>query len=230
MPAEPTTRSIRLLALTALCSLSACQPGSDTTQAKDVAAHKGAEPSASPADTEPVEADLLDQEVAEEEAPEEAPALDGATHRQAGKKDDGEANKRGAGADRKPGKRKKQGDPQGAAWDDANDDGRFRRGDFASLEAELSRLEGQMRLAGVPLPPVAAIGGSATGSTSSVAPGDQPLQCGKACELTEAICALSDNICEMGKRHPGEEQYTAACERSKKDCELGTKTCETCSK
>lgn len=129
---------------------------------------------------------------------------------------------------RASGKKEDKAGPKGDRWDDDND-GRFDGGDFASLEAELFRLEGQMRLAGVPLPPVAALGGAARGSTSSVTPADQALQCTKACELTEAICALSVNICEMGKRHPGEDRYAAACERSKKDCELGTKTCEGCS-
>lgn len=103
--------------------------------------------------------------------------------------------------------------------------------DLSTLESELTRIEGEMRMAGVALPSVDALSGERPSGgffEASVVPSDRPLDCKKACELTETICALADNICEMKTRHPGEERYELACERGQADCKFGRKACGGC--
>ena len=219
----------RQLLLAAGLTLSACQSAPETTQGQD-AQQKAGDASATP----PPPAGAAPQSVTEEPAFEESEeeVIDDATRLESSKesKADKLGNRR---QDRKPGEaRKNEGRAGGGDdWDDDSDEAKKSKSksSLASLESELDRLEGQMRMAGVPLPPVVALGGAATGKTSTATPAGKPLDCKRACELTEAICALADNICEMQTRHPGDERYANACQRATQDCKLGKTTCDSCS-
>ena len=103
--------------------------------------------------------------------------------------------------------------------------------ELSTLEAELLRIEGDMRLAGVPLPSQEALAAGRAPTrfeAGIVAPNAQPLECKKACDLTDSICALADNICEMRDRHTGDDRYERACARASSDCAFGKAACDGC--
>jgi hypothetical protein len=211
----------------------ACDSNSETTRAQD-ARQAGADENAapSPAASPAGEANLAEEEPEEESAARQ-PRLEAEEEQKPSSDFKRELD------DAKTGERKNEAaGPLGAdRWDQDSDGGSKRakakdKGAIASYESELRKLEEQMRMAGVALPPEAALAGATSksaGGTVTATPSDRPLDCQKACELTEAICSLADSICDMKKRHPGDERYDNACARAELDCSLGKQTCESCS-
>lgn len=55
-------------------------------------------------------------------------------------------------------------------------------------------------------------------------------RCERICTIAEATCGLSDRICELAQRHPGDERYRNACARAEQDCEVASHACRDCAK
>lgn len=53
-------------------------------------------------------------------------------------------------------------------------------------------------------------------------------RCQQVCEISAAICALEDRICDLVPRHPGDPRYQAACGRAAEDCRFATEACHAC--
>lgn len=53
-------------------------------------------------------------------------------------------------------------------------------------------------------------------------------RCESICDLGVSTCELREHICELAERHPGEEDYAAACERAVDDCEVAQEACDAC--
>lgn len=54
---------------------------------------------------------------------------------------------------------------------------------------------------------------------------DVGAQCQQICNLAEISCDLGVQICDLADHHPGEEDYTSACERANADCEAAQEAC-----
>jgi hypothetical protein len=208
-------------ALSASLFSGGCASDNGVNEAKD--ARKPADAPAAPpalegAKPQPVELD-------EAELEEEMPAAEEARSRRESKPSrtlaPGEApeKKKESKADALDSTRSKDGE---ADFDAGADE-------LARLQSQLVSLEGELRQAGVPIPAEGALAANLGGEDVTTAKPGTAVKCEKACELTEAICGLADNICGLRERHPEDERYVNACERAKGDCQLGRRSCDTCS-
>ena len=219
---RPGVRFILLASfgLTASVLVAACAPDKGMNEAKDARAPGAAAPAAPPppATAEPQSVDAAEVE-------EELPEAEGARV--------GGAAKPSKTAAPAPDREKKKEEKR-----DALDETRAKDGeadfdaegdDLSRLQSQLVSLEGELRRAGVPIPPEGALAGNLGGEDVTTLGRDGSIECEKACELTEAICDLSESICGLRERHPQDERYINACDRAKGDCQLGKRSCDACS-
>lgn len=57
---------------------------------------------------------------------------------------------------------------------------------------------------------------------------EQPDSCTDLCGLSESICALEVQICELSESHADDPIYIDACERAREDCEVTDQACDGC--
>jgi hypothetical protein len=95
------------------------------------------------------------------------------------------------------------------------------------LEADLSRYESELRMAGPRGDAMNAEGGVETPGGDATRASDEA-SCSRVCDLATAICGLQDQICGLAGEHEGEARYAASCERATESCDEATEACNAC--
>jgi hypothetical protein len=52
--------------------------------------------------------------------------------------------------------------------------------------------------------------------------------CEDLCSLASSICAVSEKLCEVADRHPGEEEYQGLCRKAELECSEAEDSCVAC--
>jgi hypothetical protein len=93
----------------------------------------------------------------------------------------------------------------------------------------LSRLENQLRAAGLKVAGRSGGAVAASDISSNAAVELSESQCTDVCTVTDSICALEKRICVLARSHADDERYRNACARAQNDCQVGSAACTKCS-